>query len=184
MSGSGPCHTQVMSTSPRTLLVLRHSKSAYPEGVTDIDRPLAPRGVRDAVTLGGWLLGQGLLPDLVVCSTAARTRQTWDLINDQLVWPDGDATVLYDPRVYDAALADLMAIVAETPPETAILGLVGHNPGAAQLVLTLTGESGRSFPTSALAMIDIHQDWDRAAPGCGSLAGFWTPKGGSAVLRD
>ena len=174
-----------MSTPARTLLVLRHSKSAYPEGVADIDRPLAPRGVRDAVTLGGWLLGQALLPDLVVCSTAARTRQTWDLINDQLVWPDEDATVVrYDPRVYEASLADLMAIVAETPPETAILALVGHNPGAAQLVLALTGESALSFPTSALAMIDIRQDWDRAVPGGGALAGYWTPKGGSAVLRD
>ena len=173
-----------MSTSPRTLLVLRHSKSAYPEGVADFDRPLAPRGVRDAVTLGGWILGQGLLPDLVVCSTAARTRQTWDLINDQLVWPDEDATVRYDPRVYDAALSDLMAIVAETPPEAAILALVGHNPGAAQLVRILTGESGLRFPTSALAMIGIREDWDQVVPGCGSLAGYWTPKGGSAVLRD
>ena len=64
-----------MSTTRRTLLVLRHSKSAYPEGMADFDRPLAPRGVRDAVTLGGWLGDQGLFPDLVVCSTAARTRQ-------------------------------------------------------------------------------------------------------------
>jgi phosphohistidine phosphatase len=174
-----------MSTPARTLLVLRHSKSAYPEGVADIDRPLAPRGVRDAVTLGRWMLGESLLPDLVVCSTAARTRETWDLINDQLLWPDEDATVVrYDPRVYDATLADLMAIVTETPPEAAIVALVGHNPGAAQLVLTLTGESELRFPTSALAMIAIPQDWDRAAPGCGSLAGYWTPKGGSAVLRD
>ena len=77
-----------------------------------------------------------------------------------------------------------MAIVAETPPGTAILALVGHNPGAAQLVHTLTGESRLSFPTSALAMIDIRQDWDRAVPGSGALAGYWTPKGGSAVLRD
>jgi phosphohistidine phosphatase len=174
-----------MSTPARTLLVLRHSKSAYPEGVADFDRPLAPRGVRDAVTLGGWMLGQGLLSDLVVCSTAARTRQTWDLISDQLIWPDEDATVVrYDPRVYAAALADLMAIVAETPPEAAILALVGHNPGAAQLVRILTGESGLRFPTSALAMIGIRQDWDQVVPDCGSLAGYWTPKGGSAVLRD
>ena len=92
MSGSRPCHTQVMSTTVRTLLVLRHSKSAYPEGVADIDRPLAPRGVRDAVALGGWLRDQGLVPDLVVCSVAERTRQTWDLISDQLGWPDDAAT--------------------------------------------------------------------------------------------
>ena len=174
-----------MSTPPRILLVLRHSKSAYPEGVADIDRPLGPRGVRDAVTLGGWLLGQGLLPDLVVCSTAARARQTWDLVSDQMVWPDEDAMVVrYDPQVYDADPADLVAIVRETPPDVAMLALVGHNPGAAQLVRTLTGETGLSFPTSALAMIEIRQDWDQAIPGSGSLTGYWTPKGGSAVLRD
>jgi phosphohistidine phosphatase len=185
MPGSRPCHTRMMSTSARTLLVLRHSKSAYPEGVADIDRPLAPRGVRDAVTLGGWLLGQGLLPELVVCSSAARTRQTWDLISDQLVWPDEDATVvLYDPRVYEAGLADLVTLIRETPPETSILALVGHNPGVAELVRTLTGETGVSFPTSALAIIEIRQDWDQTGPGSGALAGHWTPKGGSAVLRD
>ncbi len=174
-----------MSTPPRILLVLRHSKSAYPEGVADIDRPLGPRGVRDAVTLGGWLLAQALLPDLVVCSTAARARQTWDLVSDQMVWPDEDAMVVrYDPQVYDADPADLVAIVRETPPDVAMLALVGHNPGAAQLVRTLTGETGLSFPTSALAMIEIRQDWDQAIPGSGSLTGYWTPKGGSAVLRD
>ena len=77
-----------------------------------------------------------------------------------------------------------MAIVRETPPDAALLALVGHNPGAGQLVLTLTGETGLSFPTSALAMIEIREDWDRATPGSGSLAGYWTPKGGSAVPRD
>ncbi len=75
----------------RTLLVLRHSKSAYPEGTADFDRPLAPRGLRDAVTLGTWIRDQGLLPDLVVCSAAARARQTWDLVSDQLAWADEDA---------------------------------------------------------------------------------------------
>jgi phosphohistidine phosphatase len=86
--------------------------------------------------------------------------------------------------VYDAALDDLMDIVRETPADAAILALVGHNPGAAQLVRILTGESELRFPTSALAMIDIGQDWDRTVPGSGSLSGYWTPKGGSAILRD
>ena len=118
-----------MGTTARTLLMLRHSKSAYPEGTADIDRPLSPRGVRDAVTLGGWLRDQGLLPDLVACSTAARTRQTWDLISDQLAWPEEDADVIrYDPRIYNADPADLLAIVRETPPDVALLALVGHNP--------------------------------------------------------
>ncbi len=106
-----------MSTTRRTLLVLRHSKSAYPEGTADFDRPLAPRGLRDAVTLGTWIRDQGLLPDLVVCSAAARARQTWELASDQLAWADGDGEVeRYDERVYHADAGDLVGIARRHRP--------------------------------------------------------------------
>lgn len=177
-----------MSTTRRTLLVLRHSKSAYPEGTADFDRPLAPRGLRDAVTVGTWIRDQGLLPDLVVCSAAARARQTWDVASDQLVWVDEDsAAVRYDVRLYEADPADLVDIIEETPPEVVILALVGHNPASAELVRILTGDtgmtggSGPGFPTSAVAVIGVRREWDRVGPGSGSLDGYWTPKGGSAV---
>ncbi len=171
-----------MSTTLRTLLVLRHSKSAYPEGTPDFDRPLAPRGLRDAVTLGMWIRDQGLQPDLVDCSAATRARQTWDLVSDQMVWPEEDAAVVrYDERLYHADAGDLIGIARETPPEVGILALVGHNPAAAALVASLTGQPGLSFPTSALAVIGLRRGWDRAAPRSGSLDGYWTPKGGSVV---
>jgi phosphohistidine phosphatase len=181
VGGSGACHTQVLSTTERTLLMLRHSKSAYPEGAADIDRPLSPRGQRDAVSAGTWIGGQGLIPDLVVCSAAARTRQTWDLVSDRLAWADDGEVVRYDARLYNADTATLVTVVQETPPEVEILALVGHNPAASDLVATLTGKTGLNFPTSALAVIGFRRDWDRVAPGSGSLDGYWTPKGGSAV---
>ncbi len=68
-----------------------------------------------------------------------------------------------------------------------ILALVGHNPSAAELVhlltggTAMTGGSGPGFPTSALAVIGLRGDWDRVAPGSGSLDGYWTPKGGSVI---
>jgi len=182
-----------MSTTRRTLLVLRHSKSAYPEGTADFDRPLAPRGLRDAVTLGTWIRDQGLLPDLVVCSAAARARQTWDLVSDQLVWADEDGGVVrYDPRLYQADPGDLIAIIQETPPKVATLALVGHNPAMEGLVHLLigdhgltgdAGDTGLSLPTSALAVIGVRHRWDRVGPGSGSLDGYWTPKGGSVIPR-
>ena len=121
------------------------------------------------------------MPDLVVCSSAARTRQTWDLISDQLAMADQDTIVLYDDRLYNADPATLVAVVRETPPEVGILALVGHNPAAGDLVATLTGKTGLSFPTSAAAAIGLRGGWDQVAPGSGSLDGYWTPKGGSAV---
>ena len=177
-----------MSTTRRMLLVLRHSKSAYPEGTADFDRPLAPRGLRDAVTLGTWIRDQGLLPDLVVCSAAARARQTWELASDQLAWAEKDSAVeRYDERLYHADAGDLAAIARETPPEVVILALVGHNPAVAELAAVLAGTAGLpgdtalGFPTSAVAVVGFRGGWDQVAPGSGSLAGYWTPKGGSVV---
>ena len=131
----------------RTLLVLRHSKSAYPEGTADVDRPLSDRGRRDAAKAGGWLRDQGYTPDLVVCSTAERTIQTWDLVSDQLGWTgDEPGMVRYDPRVYEASPGDLLTVVQETPEEVSILALVGHNPGSAELVLALAGAPRAELP--------------------------------------
>ena len=166
----------------RTLLVLRHSKSAYPEDTADVDRPLSDRGRRDAAKAGRWLLAQGLTPDLVVCSTAERTRQTWDLVSDQLGWAgDEPGTLRYDARVYEASPGDLLTVIQETPDEVSILALVGHNPGSAELVLALAGRPGLSFPTSALAVIGLRGGWAGTGPGSGTLETVWTPKGGSAL---
>ncbi len=87
----------------------------------------------------------------------------------------------YDGRLYHADAGDMIAIAREIPPEVGILALVGHNPAAADLVASLTGESGLTFPTSALAVIGLRRGWDRVATGSGSLDGYWTPKGGPVV---
>ncbi len=164
----------------RTLLVLRHSKSAYPESTADVDRPLSGRGRRDAAHAGCWLRDQGLTPDLVVCSTAERARETWDLVSDQLGWASaGPGLLRYDPRVYEASPDDLLTVIQETPDEVSILALVGHNPGSADLVLALAGRHELSFPTSALAVIRFGGGWAGVTPGAGTLETLWTPKGGS-----
>ena len=63
------------------------------------------------------------------------------------------------------------------------MALVGHNPGAAELVSSLARERGLSFPTSAAAVIGVRSEWDRVGPGSGSLDGYWTPKGGPGSRR-
>ena len=167
----------------RRLVVLRHSKSAWPEGAADLDRPLSARGQRDAAAAGRWLLGQGFIPDLVLCSIASRTRQTWDLASEQLDWADAGGDVYYDARLYEATVDGLTAVVQETPADVAILALVGHNPGAAGLAATLAGEPQMTFPTSAIAVVEFSGGWAQLGPGAGRLAAYWTPKGGSAGLE-
>ncbi|MGX1268574.1 phosphohistidine phosphatase [Streptomyces phaeoluteigriseus] len=143
---------------PRRLVVLRHAKSAWPQSVPDHERPLAPRGLRDAPAAGRALADAGCLPDLALCSTAVRARRTWELASAQ--WGTAPP-VRYDPRLYAADVPELLAVARETPDEVRTLLLVGHNPGLQQLVLDLAGDAlddvlepvRAKFPTSAVAVL-------------------------------
>src|ERR1700742_3308322 len=85
----------VVTDRYRTLLLLRHAKSDYPAGVADHDRPLAPRGVREAALAGDWLRAHTPAVDAVLFSTATRTRQTLERTKI-------DAPVRFADRLYDA----------------------------------------------------------------------------------
>jgi phosphohistidine phosphatase len=69
----------------RTLILIRHAKSDWEHpALDDHDRPLNARGQRSAPRIGAWLAAQGLAPDAVLCSTARRTRETWQGIATRL----------------------------------------------------------------------------------------------------
>lgn len=167
---------------PRRLIVLRHAKSAWPDDVADHERPLAPRGRRDAPAAGRWLDQAGLLPDLALCSTAVRARQTWDLAAAQ--W-DAQPPVHHDPRVYGADVPDLLRALHDVPEQVATLLLIGHSPGVQDLVLALAGESrhdtrdrvSEKFPTSAIAVLSWHGTWQSLAPGTALLTDLAVPRG-------
>ncbi|MGW0084741.1 SixA phosphatase family protein [Streptomyces sp. NPDC003393] len=167
----------------RRLVVLRHAKSARPAGVADHDRPLAPRGCRDAPAAGRALADSDFLPDLAVCSTALRARRTWELASAEWGTPP---SVRLDARLYGADVPTLLEVVRETPPEVETLLLIGHNPGLEELVLRLAGEGlddtlerlRVKFPTSAFAVLTWHgTGWHLLAPGTALLTGLTVPRG-------
>ncbi|MFF0288850.1 SixA phosphatase family protein [Streptomyces sp. NPDC005262] len=166
----------------RRLVVLRHAKSAWPDGVADHERPLAPRGRRDAPAAGRWLREAGCVPDAVVCSTAGRTRQTWDLVSNEL---DATMAVTHDARLYHASAGELLGVVRDIPARVRTLMLVGHNPGVQDLVLMLAGEGdGRAleqtrakFPTSAIAVLCLPGAWSDLEPGAARLTEMVVPRG-------
>ncbi|MGW2460041.1 histidine phosphatase family protein [Streptomyces argyrophyllae] len=166
----------------RRLVVLRHAKSAWPQGVEDHRRPLAPRGLRDAPAAGR-ALAAVTLPDLALCSTAVRARRTWELASAEWATPP---PVRYDRRLYAAGAPELLEVVREAPPEVRTLLLVGHNPGLEELVLTLAADGlddtldrvRAKFPTGAIAVLAWHgTDWPALAPGTALLTSFTVPRG-------
>jgi phosphohistidine phosphatase len=162
----------------KRLIVMRHAKATHKPGFADPERPLTARGRRDAFAAGQWLDGQRLIPDLVLCSTSCRTRQTWDRLARAL--PAGrDIEVLYEPRLYLADDDDALDVIGQTPDDVRTLLVVGHNPAAQQIASSLTGQSDLRFPTSAIAVIDLGS-WARLVPGAGSGHASWTPRSAGA----
>ncbi|WP_371581864.1 histidine phosphatase family protein [Streptomyces sp. NBC_01314] len=167
----------------RRLVVLRHAKSAWPVGVPDHERPLAPRGHRDAPAVGRALAEADCLPDLAVCSTAVRARRTWELASAQWGTPP---PVRYDGRVYAADVPQLLGVVREAPDHVRTLLLVGHNPGLEELVLDLAGDAlddtlddvRTKFPTSAIAFLSWYGGaWAALAPGTALLTDMIVARG-------
>jgi phosphohistidine phosphatase len=153
-----------------TLLVLRHAKAVAGLGIPDIERRLAERGRRDAEKTGQWLRENDLTPDLVLCSTAVRTRETLERLAIT-------AKVSYESRIYDNDADTLLSLVSETDDDVRRLLLVGHNPSVHQFVHDLTGAAPDSFPTCALAVIELPGTWMDARPRTGTLAQYRTPRG-------
>jgi phosphohistidine phosphatase len=168
-------------SADRDLVLLRHAKSAWPEGVPDHDRPLAPRGRRDAPAMGRWLRAAGHVPDLVLCSTARRTRQTWELVQPAL---QATPPVRFEDQIYEASAATLLELVRGAPPAAKTVLVIGHAPGIPELALLLAGAAPAAvmerlrakFPTAAVAVLELTGRWGRLGPGTARLTGFVTPR--------
>ncbi|MDE1566979.1 SixA phosphatase family protein [Aquabacter sp. P-9] len=166
----------------RRLILLRHAKSDWPDGTPDHERPLAERGREAAPVIGAYMAREGLVPDRVLVSSARRTQETWALVAPQL---RSSPEVEREPRIYEASVSTLFAVVQGQQVACHTLLMVGHNPGFEDLAARLT-DSGSvearlamsaKFPTGALAVIDLPVDrWEDVTPKSGRLDRFITPR--------
>lgn len=168
-----------MRDDHRTLLLLRHAKSDYPPAVADHDRPLAPRGVREAGLAGDWLRADPAGIDLVLCSTANRARQT--LKHTRVAAP-----VRYVERLYDAVPGTVIDEINRVGEDVGTLLVVGHQPSISQVALVLAGTRGSAsetaeriawkFPTSGIAVLRVGCSWDQLGPEGAELTEFHVPR--------
>jgi phosphohistidine phosphatase len=168
----------------RTLYLLRHAKSdrGNPE-LSDIERPLAPRGRRDVPTMAAYMREHDYRPHLILCSPATRTRETLALLRPVL-GPDIPAE--YDRTLYLGSPDLLLQRLRDVDETVASVLLIGHNPGLERLAAALAPRGERralsrmreKFPTCGLAVIHLHIDrWEQTDLGSGSLTDFMVPAG-------
>ncbi|WP_271208735.1 SixA phosphatase family protein, partial [Streptomyces poonensis] len=140
-------------------------------------------GRRDAPVVRRALADAGLVPDLALCSTALRARETWELAAAQWGTPP---PVRYEPELYAATVPELLVVVRAVPEEVGTLLIVGHNPGLEELVLELAGDGlddtlravRTKFPTSAIAVLAWHgRTWRDLTPGGALLTDVMVPRG-------
>lgn len=167
-----------MSPTDRTLLLLRHAKSDYPDGVTDHERPLAPRGIREAGLAGDWIRANVASVDAVLCSTAIRTRQT-------LARTGITAATRFEDDLYDSRPSTVLNFIRGTGENVETLLVIGHEPTMSGLASALAGpdtdegprdETLAKYPTSAVAVLRIELPWDQLEPGRATLVDFHVPR--------
>jgi len=172
----------------RRLMLLRHAKSSWDQAdLDDVDRPLAPRGRAAAPLLGRYISHENLQPDLVLCSSANRARQTWELVSAEWDLSDKLGLPRFEIRssLYLASPIELLSMIQRIEEGVENLMLIGHNPGMEQLAARLVTkgdprglkEMSKKFPTAGLAVMQFAiESWSSLNPGQGKLECFVRPK--------
>ncbi|NMR20762.1 histidine phosphatase family protein [Cellulomonas fimi] len=156
----------------RRLVLLRHARAE--QGGRDVDelRPLALEGRRQSTRVSAALVEHGLVPDLVLCSSAVRTRQTWELVRNGLGGAKPEAVVT--DALYEAGPGDVLAQVREVDPGVRTLLVVGHEPTVSTLAALLAGPGSddagvarvrAGISTASFVVLEVDVDWsglDRA----------------------
>ncbi len=164
------------------LFLLRHAKSGWAApGTTDFERPLTASGISDAEALGRHMLDSGLLPDLVLCSTAKRARQTLDRVLSAFV--EKTPRIIHEEELYNSDAARYVEIIRDAPASASLL-VVGHNPVMEDLAFALPRGgnadamrlAASGFPTCGLAVLNFENPLSELKPGTGNLTAFLRPE--------
>ncbi|MGF1649097.1 MAG: histidine phosphatase family protein [Hyphomicrobiaceae bacterium] len=167
----------------RRLILFRHAKSAWDEaGLEDFDRGLAARGIEAAPRMAEWIAATGYIPDLVLCSSAQRTRATFDLARRPLGL--GSEHVCYLDELYHATPATLLATVRAASDPVSTLMIIGHNPGLQDFAIMMIGSGDAELiralsiklPTAAVVVLTFDGGWDGLAPRSCALEAYMTPR--------
>jgi len=164
----------------KRIYLLRHAKSSWDDAsLPDHDRPLAPRGRRAAEAIAQHMQDNDIEPELVLCSTARRARETLEGIEPAL----GGSAIEFEDDLYAASARALLARLRDVPDTIGSVLLIAHNPGMQDLALELArpsptvDELAEKYPTAALATLETSAStWRELGPYGAELVGLVRPR--------
>lgn len=147
-----------MSTK-KTLFIVRHAKSSWDlENISDIDRPLKLRGIRDAYEMARRVKIERQIPDMLISSQAIRALHTADIF--VRVFEINYDNLKIDERLYGTGVGVIRKIISEQPASIKRLMIFGHNPDFSELATVLTGEHYFEVPTCGIVKLEFDAaDW-------------------------
>ncbi|MGV8968244.1 MAG: SixA phosphatase family protein [Cellulomonas sp.] len=150
----------------RHLVLLRHAKAEHSGREVDERRPLALAGRRQCVRISAALTARDLVPDLVLCSSAVRTRQTWDLVKAGL--GEVSPAVEFSSGLYEAGVTEVLELLQQVPDGVRTVLVVGHEPTMSAVAAALAGEASDESAleqvrwgtsTGTFSVLDVDGPW-------------------------
>ncbi|WP_214070238.1 histidine phosphatase family protein [Mucilaginibacter sp. dw_454] len=156
----------------KKLLLIRHAKATHEPGYDDFERPLKPKGLRDAAMMAGRLLEHKIVPQILISSPALRTLATADVIAEHMSLAKPHEV----KKIYDAEQDVLVDVINELDDRFDFIGLVGHNPAIAQVLYYLSGQPA-DVPPGAVGLLEFDiKSWNEVKENVGKLVFYDSPK--------
>jgi len=160
----------------KTLYLIRHAKSDWNNAnLTDFERPLNKRGLKDAPFIAEKLKELTFNPDHIICSPAQRTSSTAKIICNGINYPIKD--IVFEHSIYEASVTTLISLINLLPNNKDEVAIIGHNPSTTQLSNYLTDDYIGNMPTCSIVKIELEIDnWNEIVDGIGIQRFFIYPK--------
>ncbi len=160
----------------KTLYLMRHAKTEQADwGMKDFARNLTNRGLRDAEEMANRLLSKGNLPELIVSSPANRAIATAKIVARVLNL--SDKQLMEAPKIYEAAVEEIMETISLIPETVYSALLVGHNPTFTYMCGELSPTALDALPTAGILCLQLNIDqWKDCHEQCGELLWLDWPK--------
>lgn len=166
----------------KQLYIIRHAKSDWSFQVRDFDRPLNERGFENAPQMAKRIAAMSPIPDFIVSSPAKRALTTAQIFAEVLNYPS--RLVATESTLYEANVADILAVINNVDDQYQHIALFAHNPGLSEVASYLTQDEYINLPTCGIVHIEFPhtEQWSEVSQGTGQILNFLYPKDGKSEI--